>query len=519
VKVDDFCSCIFSDPVPCIELLKRANSMELGVTRVPITTLQNAVMRLGWNEVHAVLTDLIRQKQNHTPQRSRWIEIHRRRCKQAGMVARILAENFAHETVQSAHLCGLFLYLGDILAVIQMGSLYTDLADLNPRSRVNYRIATDYGFDTEEIGLDYLRGVGIPNALIDAIDRNTHQKELSRHMLRPIVFGAGELVEAHEAGKFDRYELLDEIPNNSQLRLFKSKEAQYNRIINHIKSYLEIDHNICNLNEEPNNKEDQTDDEIIDTKKVLPSLEEPPISITVDKDLKKRLDKLKSLIDQTATPQTKQPTPTPQPSSNTNTNIRAPKIDDDRFKLKEAMHIRQRKRAQKVIADHPTSVDSTDKSYSLQLQNASQSLSRARDTEQLSAMLLNLLTQYGFARTAIIVVSEERTDGIVIAARGDIKPGLIIKLDKTYSPIAQGVSKVQSTKDPSNNDAPFGSTTFAVAPLMADHQTPVYLYADCGHNKIINFETRRLFRGLVNIVNTIMPRLPGGLLLELSLNP
>jgi hypothetical protein len=131
------------------------------------------------------------------------------------------------------------------------------------------------------------------------------------------------------------------------------------------------------------------------------------------------------------------------------------------------------------------------------------------------ALVLTTLMQYGFEKAAIIVVSKDKSEGLVTAARGSISPGTRIELDLAFSPIAQGISKVQSTKDPTQSLSPFGSSTFALAPLKADHQTPVCLYADCGKDNTISFETRRTFRGLVGVVNTIMPRLPGGLLNEI----
>lgn len=539
VKVDDFCSCAFQDPVLCIELLRQANSLEFGVARVSIATIPNAIMRLGWQEVHSLVNNLSSVTPADSPQKAKWIEIHRRRCRRAGMVARLIAETVSRDLSQPAHMCGLFLYLGDILAVLQLGDNYVSLAETNPRPRVNYRIATDYGFDTEVTGLDYLRITGVPNSITDVIDRNTHQKEISKHLLRPIVFSASELVESFEAGKLQRYESLSDLPNSSQLRLFKFIEAQYERMFSRIKAYLMSDSDINNAVDEQNNPEPAPNSEQAQTTR------EPGAPLTEEEKIQARLAKLKTLIDKTNTAPSKSslstsPLPTAAPSQSPSSIVsptmaptepanlplkpEPPKepekpeesaIPADPFGIKESLRIRQRIRSRRVLIDEDSTDSKEEKITSPMLSSSARTLSLAKDSEQLMAMVLTTLMQYGFESAAIIVVSQDKTEGLVTAARGSILPGTILKLDPAFSPIAQGISKVQSSKDSGVGSPPFGSSTFAVAPLTADHQSPVCLYADCGKDNAISFETRRIFRGLVNIINTILPRVPGAILNEI----
>lgn len=541
VKVDDFCSCAFQDPVLCIELLQHANSLEFGVARVAIASIPNAIMRLGWQEVHSLVNNLTSVPIIDSPLKSKWIEIHRRRCRRSGMVARIIAETVSRDLSQPAHMCGLFLYLGDILAVLQLGDNYVNLAETNARPRVNYRIATDYGFDTEETGLDYLRITGVPRSITDVIDRNTHQKELSKHLLRPIVFAASELVESFEAGKMQRYESLSDLPNNSQLRLFKFIEAQYERMITKIKAFLISDADISNAVDE------QDDPEPTPSLEQVQPQREPGAPLTEEEKIQARLPKLKALIDKSSSSTLKPsssvsltPLPAAEPTPPASFNEPSPAAPDevpapvappkkpvktaepekpaepvDPFGIKESLSIRQIIRSRRVLMDDEPSDSKEDKITSPMLSTSARTLSLAKDSEQLMAMILTTLMQFGFESAAIIVVAQDKTEGLVTAARGSILPGTIIKLDPAFSPIAQGISKVQSSKDTSVAYSPFSSSTFAVAPLTADHQSPVCLYADCGKDNTISFETRRTFRGLVNIINTILPRVPGGILNEI----
>jgi hypothetical protein len=115
-----------------------------------------------------------------------------------------------------------------------------------------------------------------------------------------------------------------------------------------------------------------------------------------------------------------------------------------------------------------------------------------------------------------MVVSKDRKTAIVIAARGpQIATGQQLLLDDPLSPLAQCFSKVQSFGNRASSESPWGSKAFALAPIDANHETPVALYADCGINGSITFEARRIFRVVVDILNQKLPTLPGGLPVEL----
>jgi hypothetical protein len=140
----------------------------------------------------------------------------------------------------------------------------------------------------------------------------------------------------------------------------------------------------------------------------------------------------------------------------------------------------------------------------------------AQNSEQLLTDLLSMLVDKGpFKKTALIVVSKDRKHAIVVAARG-IGNGQRVELDDPLSPLAQCFSKVQSFGTKSNEASPFGSKAFALAPITADHDTPVALYADCGNDGSITFEARRIFRTVVDILNEKLPSIPGGIPVELA---
>jgi hypothetical protein len=122
-----------------------------------------------------------------------------------------------------------------------------------------------------------------------------------------------------------------------------------------------------------------------------------------------------------------------------------------------------------------------------------------------------------FEKSALIVVSKTKRNAIVVAARGPmIGTGQKLDIDDPLNPLAQCFSKVQSFGNKESDLSPFGSKSFALAPINADHETPVALYADCGNDKAITFEARRVFRTVVEILNERLPLIPGGIPVELG---
>jgi hypothetical protein len=144
-------------------------------------------------------------------------------------------------------------------------------------------------------------------------------------------------------------------------------------------------------------------------------------------------------------------------------------------------------------------------------------MSSAKNSEELLSNLLSTLIDDGpFEKTAIIVISEDRKNATVVAARGpNIGNGQRLSLDDPLSPLAQSISKIQSFGRKESSVSPFGSKAFAVAPLDTHHHTPVALYADCGSDNAITFEARRIFRSVVDMVNEKIRDLPGGIPYEI----
>lgn len=536
--VHELAACAYQDPIITLAILRRANSLEFATNRTAIVSLSAAIMRLGWENVAEIMDDLAKITELKSEKRTKWLELHRRNCRRAGIVARIMSEELANDITDYCHTAALFLSLGDMVAVVSLGSLYVELAENQPLSRVNYRIATDYNLDTERVRTDYLHANGAPQAIIEVVDRNVHSKETSHRLLRPIVFSSAELIEAFDTNKLNKYTSQQDLPPQSNLRLIKIPPQQYERMLDKIQSFLEMDRAILDSikqaelektetiadgeplsgrekQEDPGTKSEQIK-EI--ASQIAKNLDDPATTVTAvtgSEDLAtvERLEKLRQLVERSNSP-----TPlVSKPLVDTISLSAGTEELAEKFDIADSIKKRHFNKAARVIIDETPIPEVSLKKTSDKVKNISDALKEANDSEQVLALALTLLVQNGFENVALIVSSKDKSEGLVIAARG-IKgsPGHRFKITAPSSPIAEGYSKVQSANHPSNEQGPLGSSTFAVAPLQLDHTTPVSLYCDCGENAVISFEARRVFRHLVAQVNALLPSLPGGLLIEVG---
>src|SRR5262249_795079 len=97
--------------------------------------------------------------------------------------------------------------------------------------------------------------------------------------------------------------------------------------------------------------------------------------------------------------------------------------------------------------------------------NISNMFDGASTSEELLAELLAMLVDDGpFEKSALIVVSKDKTQAIVVAARGpNIGNGQKLGITDPLNPLAQCFSKVQSFGNRESEYSPFGSKSFALA--------------------------------------------------------
>lgn len=551
-RVEDLATTISQDPVLVLELIKISNAMYFSGGRPPICSSTTAIVRLG-SEVVLETLDKMKERPNLDGEEvNYWLELHRARCKRTAIVCRIVSEAVAKQLSDDCQTAGGLMGIGEILAVAHLNEKYVELAEGNSRSSVNYRLAQDYKFDVETAGVNYLRRNGVPDVLLSAIERDGRAKTADRMIMKPICMSAVEMVDAYENDRWEKLAPGKKIPPRSAIRILQMSDSQYLKVYEKVTEYLNaakaaedrqrkvLMANLVQANESALDQPPPPPVEV-STPEAPDNVEEPAEAETsgsLD-------DEIRGLM-RGEDPVTADPAPEPPPTA-TSTNIPRPrdnmsstqirrvvapfpgrstsiKVTPQKLSTKDAFNLDPKAMKTKVVPRvteaKPAAVVPTLRTEggTRVVSTINNMFESSKSSEELLASLLAKLIDDGpFEKTALIVVSKDRQHALVVAARGpNIGPGQRIALNDPLSPLAQCFSKVQSFGNRENEASPFGSKAFAVAPIDADHDTPVALYADCGTEGSISFEARRIFRNVVDLLNQKLPQIPGGIPVEVS---
>ena len=512
VRVEDLAFCATQDPVIALELIHKSNAMFFAGSRSQITSPKAAITRLGSDVVIECLEKVKERVAFDDEDVSHWFEVHRGRGKRISIVATILAEALARNLVEDCQTAGLFYCIGEMLAVAHFRGTYVKLAEEHSRSGVNYRLATDLKFDTERVGLTYLRRQGVPETLLFTLDREAVSRSPDRAASRPIVQAAAELVEAFDSNRWEKLAPGKKLAPKSAIRLLKITDGQYLKVYERASEYLFS----ARLLEERKKQQDAV--RTLNT----PAVQRPVAAMTSEQ---AALDaEINSLLFGPPTVEARTvPRPALEPAKAAETKIKEVsdelKATAEQFSLNPKKKTKSVPRVTKKAATKKAAPQLTSKKGSAAVSSIDSMFNTTNSSEQLLTELLSMLVDNGpFKQSALIVVSKDRKNAIVVAARGpNLGNGQKLLLEDPLSPLAQCFSRVQSFgSEKSSKDSPFGSKAYALAPIDADHETPVALYADCGNDGKISFEARRVFRTVVELLNERLPQVPGGIPVELS---
>jgi len=529
IRVEDLALCASQDPVIVMELLRVANAMFFSGGRSPITSTRTAILRLGSEVVIECLERLKEHPQGTNKEVSNWVEVYRSKCRRTAIVARILSEALARTLSDDCQTSALFMYLGEMLAVLYYREHYVTWAEDKTRSALLYKLSNEHSFDVEARGLMYLRRQGLPEATLFAIDRDAASKSADRAIMRPICFAASEMVEGFDNNKWDRLAPGKFLPPKSFLRVLQMSDSQYLKVYERVSEYLFS----ARLLEEKKRQEaiakipsDSFTSPVVT--EAAPQVEEEEKEPSIDDTLHSEIQFLLNQphVDRDLEVVEEEDTFEDVPEEETIPTQYATHIQEtdeelfsstDDFSLKgpskkngapRVQQVTQKKETPKLPSRQGTRV----------LSSLSDAIESASSSEDLLTDLLGMLVDNGpFAQSALIVVSKDRKNAIVVAARGHaLGNGQRIRIEDPLSPLSQCFSKIQSFGNKQSETSPFGSRAFALAPIDADHDTPVALYADCGNEGSLSFEARRIFRIAVDILNQRLPELPGGIPVELE---
>lgn len=510
IRVEDLAVCAAQDPVMVIDLLKTANALFFTGSKSQITSVKAAIMRLGSDVLIEQLEKLRERQVIESGEVRRWLEIHRSRCRRTGIVARLLAELLARSLNDDCHTSGLLANIGDMLAVAFLKERYVEIAADQPRATVLYRLAQDCRFDVEAMGISYLRRQGLPETLIFALEREGRSRTPDRAIMKPLCQAACEMVDAFDANKWDKLAPGKTLPPKSALRSLQLSEQQYLKVYERASEFLfssrlteerarekGIPKSIDEAAESINSSDNGNSELEAEIQQLISSSKVEEYDDEDDEAPASKAFKPQTILKESAAPTT------PADFSLDKATGAKPRVA--RIKAEPSP---EKASAPELASKRGTEIVSAIHSM----------LNGARSSEEMITKLLDMLIKEGkFEKSALIVVSKDRSKAIVVAARGpNIGNGQKLVIDDPLSPLAQCFSKVQSFGNQESPHSPFGSKTFALSPIDADHETPVALYADCGNSGSISFEARRIFRTVVEILNSRLPEVPGGIPVELK---
>lgn len=508
-RVEAVATCASQDPALVLDLLRVSNAMFFSGGRAAITSVKTSIVRLGSDVVVETLEDMKNRPKIEDPVVANWFELFRGKCRRTSIVSRIVAEACARQFADDCQTAGLLISVGEMLAVMHFQDKYVALTEKHARSGVNYQLSQYNNFNVEQMGLQYLRKFGIPEILIFAIDRDARPRSPDRAIMRPACLAASELVDAFDDNRWERLAPGRTLPPKSNVRMLQLSEPQYLAVYERSAEYLFS----ARLSEERRSKE----------RTELENSGDDPFSTPQDNQLAADIQSLIEGASQTNSQPEEQSggidigskytdrSQDSAPSSSLEADNR------DQYSLQEPGSKQRKARAPKhtpIIAP-PELVNKRSNSI---VNSITACFDDADSSEDLLITLLErLIDEAQFEKAALIVVSKDRDRAIVVAARGpSIGNGQQLQLDDPLSPLAQCFSKVQSFGNRKSKHSPFGSKSFALSPIDVNHDTPVALYADCGNEGSLTFESRRVFRTVVDILNQKLPSVPGGLPVELE---
>lgn len=524
------------DPVLTLELLRFANAG--AGERQGIASAPRAVVRLGSEAVIELLDQIADRSELLEPSVFAAFESLRDSAVRVSGIALRMAQVISRELCESAQTAGLLSYTGHMIACIYMGEQYAEIAESQKRSTLAYRVQQLRGFDLHEVMLDYLRQNSVPESLMYAFDRELKCKTPLQSSLRFIVASAVEIGDAFENGKLDRYSPGKTLPSTSSLRLIKASEQQYRNMFEAIDEFLnpkEPEEELVAVAKPalPPQSPQINDEEEHQNLDAPPSTDEPSAEQSLENSSAKQASEPMSPLDELLTtgqvsiPEAPKNKEMESYSSERAYTINRSGFDRSNVKARPTLVLGKRGFAGYDPDAQPTNfIDSEPEEIARETETLSEEAQKvvglisslcqqSENSQDLLLRLMNMLiSEATFDRAALITLKGHRQTADIHTAIGDgFVDGAEITVKDPLSPLSLCLNQIKSfnVKNFSDDIAPFGVSSYAISPIRVKHSEPVVLYADCGEDRPLAFEARKMFRLVVGLLNRTLPGMEGGL--------
>jgi HD-like signal output (HDOD) protein len=238
-RLDELTETLSQDPILIIELLKVVNSVSMSATRGQTLAVSKAIIALGSEQLSELVSSIAARSKMYPPNVAEIYDIQRERCIKTGNVARIIASKKASHLVSAAHTAGTLFSIGDMVAVAFLKETYLKLfEELEARSKVMYRLVQDFDFDIEEVAVKYLAYNGVPEEVTGILKRTGANLSADAVQVKTICCAAAEMLEAFEAGKWEKLAPDKKLTSKSSLRMLQLSERDYASVYEDVGAYL-----------------------------------------------------------------------------------------------------------------------------------------------------------------------------------------------------------------------------------------------------------------------------------------
>ncbi len=235
------------------KLLRLVNSAFYGACRQAVSTVSEAVIRLGFTQVQMATASIMFFEQMQNNSQTQELKDESIRSLLSGLIGRELASKWKMENTEEAFICAMLHNLGRYLIHYYLPDEYTAVKDLMIRNNVGPQAASKavLKISFDNLGMGVARYWGMPKEIVNSMEKASSAEQVlkSKKPLRKIVFLSDLLCDtAGQENKKIRNKSITTLKNKFNL---EKKEIMkiFSSVWDDLNKYSEIFH--INLDESP----------------------------------------------------------------------------------------------------------------------------------------------------------------------------------------------------------------------------------------------------------------------------
>jgi len=526
--IDELALRILQDPVVLLELFNFCSDILFLEEDVSPTTVKIVLSQMGAHHLSDFSNALKPRETKLDSAVVNSIARFRNKSRRAAVIAQILAHVTNPELTDEAQTATALSFLGEMAAC----AIYKEdfLRCENNSSSLNQlrnNLTTALNVDVAAVRLQYCQIMSVPAELGLLLSSDEDAEEVERLETRRIQLAAVELVDSYDRRIWSRYQQASIPPDDSALVALSMTPEQYERIIQRCDEFLEgtarisdsADEDVDPYADSAVNYSTETEDRPravgpVDYKEFL------------DDEVQTELFKIKDRLNE--------PVPLNEVERSKILDSRH-KGSDEEQKLYPMTVTGSRRRSQNVQKlfsaprdelQFPELPKSGPKTNLDALESKLGTVAEQKESvakivgsliglsgnvtsgvELVEKALKMMIDEGPFSRVAILELGQNRRFCTVLRSVGGLpRPATRVPVFDPLSPInlEQLTIKSFNAKKGRVSTNPFGVSSYAVCPLEGPADRVLCLYADCGQNESVPFDSRTIFRFFAGNLNELL---------------